>query len=375
MKYNLTIRIILFFILVLILPVSGAYSKEKPNTSVSDKVTFIYIHGVYELNPSEFEVEIKRLHKYFANKYLGNLIISPDYKGVYWGQLPREDKSSALFEDGLLRINSSHNKSVNKKTLSPNIFLLINPLNNLSIFRDNGSSAESVYLRNIINNYMYDFNWVMSDNSHINKIFDLIQKKIDETDGKFVFVCHSLGSVIALNFIMNRIISDPGSPYYKKSNYDNFAGLITSGDISNNFNSFIWAKQVTPEDFASNKNNFIRYFVEKGKFWISYNHQNDILATSLARNITSYNDKGPGFIISKVNKTFFSYKLAYFCKFWDSSDEIENAHEWMFIRPKQFASLILSSYSKALYRKQHGYENLTKGKNTHHNTLQALIYD
>ena len=354
MKYYICLKIFFLSIFLVILSTLTASCQD---ISSSEKVTFIYIHGVYELNSTDFEKEIGGLHKYFANKKLGNYLISSEYKGVYWGQLSRANKSSALYEDGLMRINSSHNKSSLKKTSAINPFLLFNPFNDFSIFRDDGSSPEAVFFRNLLNNYMYDYNWVVSDNSHMNQILDLIQKKIDSTDGKYVLVCHSLGGAIAVNFIMNRIL-DPSNPNYKKSNYDNFAGLITSGDISNNLNSSVWAKQITPEDIASDKNNFIRYFVKNGKFWISYNHQNDVLATCLAKSITSYNDIGPGFIISKVNKTFFSYKILYFCKFWDNSDEQEHAHEWMFYRPKDFANKILKAYNKQLNK------NMIKAENT-----------
>ncbi|MFA6990149.1 MAG: hypothetical protein WC197_08785, partial [Candidatus Gastranaerophilaceae bacterium] len=219
-------------------------------------------------------------------------------------------------------------------------------------FMDNGSSPNAIYIRNLFNKYIIDLIWVCNDYSHLNQIFDRLQDKINNTDGKFVIVGHSLGSLIAVNFVMDRILH-PDNPKCKKSNYNNFLGLITSGDITNVFDASIWNEQVKPENFEHNKNNFIRYIVKNDKFWISYNHYNDIFATCLASKITSYNNQGSGFIVSKVYKTDLLNKVIDFFEFWDYTDSEIMAHEWMYISPNIFTRLVLKAYNNG--KKQKSY--------------------
>ena len=342
-KYIITLVLTLFSTFIV---KQTTFAQAKDQSMIPEKVTFIYIHGVNEPDPEDFQDEIDGLHKYFANKLLGKYIISPEHYGVFWGQMSKQGPGPELYKAGLLKINSDHNMSAVKKTTEIKPSLILNPYYKFCLLGDSGSKASAVFFRNLINSYNYDIIWIASEKNHLEEIFDLMQEKIDKANGKFVIVGHSLGSVLAVSFIIHKINLDPKDPYYKKSNFDNFVGLITSGDVNNSFHSDYLAEQVLPGAYDKDKYNLIRFFIENNKFWISYNHRNDIIGIDLAPSITSYNNKGPGFIISKTNHKNFLKVWIGSLKFWDHDDGDFLAHQWLFLKPDQFAKAVLRAYNE-----------------------------
>lgn len=311
--------------------------------TIDKKVTFIYIPGILSVNPEKTENDVKTLHGHFANKKLGEYIISPEYKIAGWGQIPREGYTYELFQDGLIYINTRHNKSTSKKTSETKLYLLLNPIYRFLLLGDSGSSANAVYWRNYLHNHLYDIVWYFLNENNKKEIFSIIQEKINESEGDFVLVGNSFGVIAALDFVLNNIIPDNQT---NKFNQEKFAGLITTADGSNTVFAPVWFNQVCHEDYQYTENNFIRYFVENDKFWISLNHRSDILSTGIAPIITSYNGKGDGFIASEINQTgpLKNFILAF--RFWDRSDSLLQSHNWCFHKPKEFTSEILRIYKE-----------------------------
>ncbi|MFA6990150.1 MAG: hypothetical protein WC197_08790, partial [Candidatus Gastranaerophilaceae bacterium] len=132
MKYDKYLKIILLFVIFLLLTTLRAYSKEQDQKF--EKVTFIYIHGANEDDLEDFQDEMEDLHECFANKRLGNYIISPKYEGVFWGDMSRKDQPAELNQDGLMKINSMHNFFPEKHTSKASLFLLLNPANRIYTF-------------------------------------------------------------------------------------------------------------------------------------------------------------------------------------------------------------------------------------------------
>ena len=326
----------------------------------SEKVTFIYIHGVYEVDPKVFDKEVVSLHKHFANKRLGNYVISPEYKKIYWGDMPLSETSYKLFSSGLMAINTENNVWKVKATTDPKISLLLNPINRMFLVGDMGSKSNAVFFRNFINNYVYQLVWVIADVVGHNTIFDKIESQIDSVDGKYVIVAHSLGSAISTKFIMERVMLNPGEKFYNPRVSNNFAGLITGGDVNNTFLAVKLARDLNGEKISENEKNFARYFADNGKFWISYNHRNDLFATKLPEQITSYKNIPNSGIVSVVNKEFPFEAFVDFFRVGDSNNNIFEAHQFMFSRPKDFAKGVLLAYSRDLMASNNSKSKIKK---------------
>lgn len=310
-----------------------------------EKVTFVYVHGIITRDPSDFEENVKKLHGYFKDKRLGKYIISDQYEVVNWRELLLQDVPLKLFEDGLIRINTDHNRLKIKRTSKPNIFLAIRPIYKLLQFSEKGSNPNAVYARNKLQNYIFNLFWLSAQAGRRDRVFDRIQEKINNINGKFVILAHSLGTPIAVRFIWERIILDSDKNKVP-SNKENFVGLITTGDINNTVMASTWADQVLAKDYESKKPDFIKYTIDNNKFWIVYNHRNDIIATGLAHTITSFNDRGPGFISYNTNKSTLLGDIISFLKFWDRSNGTILSHSWLFNKPAEFSKCVLEAYNK-----------------------------
>lgn len=341
------ILIILITTVCFLITTINTYAQEKQNTSDKEKVTFIYIHGVATPDLEEFRTDAKNLHKYFAGKTLGNYVISSDFKIVHWGGLTHQGKPGEIFKNGLIRMNTTDNHSKIKDTSDINMRLL-NPIYKFFLFGDSGASNSAVAVRNFIQNYMYDIIWFTSDKNHENTVYNLIRDQINATEGKYIIVGHSFGAAISVRFLRTHVALDPDDPEYNKAYFDNCAGLITSGDLNNTVFSSILANEIETDANNLDKMNIIKFFTKNDKFWISYNHRNDIIGTGLDPLITSHNDNSPGFIIFKIKKSNYLHNFVKGFKFWDRRDGIYFAHDWILTSPKSFASSVLKAYNEAI---------------------------
>lgn len=321
------------------------------SAACQEKVTLIYIHGVDEPEIEVFDKETAGLQKYFANKRIGKYIITQDYKKVFWGDLPINDNASKLHASGLIAMNMDHNVWKVKNTTEPKISLLINPLDRILLIGDMGSKSNAVFFRNFINNYIYQLVWTADDMVHATKVFNIIEKQIKDINGKYILVGHSLGSAIAVRFIMDRIIPENIDNGNEKYLSDNFVGLLTSGDVNNTFQAVRWSKELETQEYEQNKNNFVRYFIDNDKFWISYNHRNDLFATKLPPELSSHNNEGKGFIISKTKKAYPFEGLISTMMFWDKSNGMFLSHLYMLDKPKSYVTNVLKIYNESAQKK------------------------
>jgi len=307
-----------------------------------NEVTFIYIPGILAVNPISTENNVISLHKHFANKKLGEYTVLPEYKIILWGDIPRDGESYEIFKDGLIDINTEHNKSKCKETYEAKTSLLLNPIYRFLLIQDSGSSANAVYWRNSVHNHLFDIAWYLFNEANKEQIFKLIQEKIDETDGKFVLIGNSFGAVVALDFVLNKVVLDAS----KRSNQENFLGLITTADATNTVFAPVFSNQFNPDESKDKRKKFIDYFVINRKFWISYNHRSDIISTGLSPILTSYNDEGEGFIVSKINKAGPLYNFIHAFKFWNRNNGLLESHNWCFHNPKEFTNKVLGVYKE-----------------------------
>lgn len=324
----------------------NAIAAENYTRACPEKVTFIYIHGIDEPDIKVFERETDGQHRYFKGKRLGEYIIADDFRRVFWGDLPITELPFKLHSEGLKSMNMDHNVWKVKDTTNPKISLILNPFYRIFLIGDMGSKSNAVFFRNFINNYVYQLVWTSHDVIREQKIYNLIQKQINTVDGKYVLVGHSLGSAIALRFVMDRIIMDKNDPKYNEKTCQNFVGLITGGDVNNTFQAIRWSRDVCIDNYENNNKNLIKYFVKNGKFWISYNHRNDLFATKLPPELSYHNWEGPGFITSEVKKAYPFEGIVSFVTFWDKSNGIFLSHLYMLDKPKSFANNVLKVYNK-----------------------------
>lgn len=317
-----------------------------------EKVTIIYIHGIYEIEKTVFERQTNTLHKYFANKKLGRYVINENFKRVYWGDLPPADEAYKIHASGLKAMNMDHNRWRVKNTTKPKPSLVLNPFVKYCLVGDFGSKSSAVFLRNIINNYIYEMVWLVDDLENKNKIYGLIEKKIEEINGKYILVGYSVGSVIAARFIMDRIVPEHLENSPKKYMSDNFIGLITGGDVNNSIQSITWNKELKKSNYEQNQNNFIKYFIENDKFWISYNHRNDIFSTKLSTELGSHNIEGNGFIISETKKGYPFEGIVNAIAIWDRGNKMILSHLYILFNPKSYVNDVIKIYDKAIHEKQ-----------------------
>ena len=231
-------------ILIIFAFIHGGIGYSKNCFNSCEKITFVYIHGVYEIDEKVFNKEVAGMHKHFENKRLGQYVIAPEYKKVYWGQLPLKGTCYELYKSGLIGMNMDHNFWKVKKTTEPKISLLINPIYKFFLVGDMGSRSSSVFFRNLVNNYIYQIIWVIGDIQTRTQIFNLMESQISQIDGKYVIVGHSLGSAISTKFIEERVMLTQNESGYNSKVSNNFLGLITGGDINNTFLSLKFARDL-----------------------------------------------------------------------------------------------------------------------------------
>ena len=88
----------------------------------------------------------------------------------------------------------------------------------------------------------------------------------------------------------------------------------------------------------------MHYFADNGKFWISYNHRNDSLATKLPEAITSYKNNPSGGIVSMVNNEYPFQAFIDLIRLRDKNNMMD-AHLYMLVNPKCFANGVLKIYA------------------------------
>lgn len=324
--------------LIVILFVLIIYLSNAPCTFAKDCVNIIYLHGFNAFDYPIVEDEAKRVAQAFQGRCMGNYCFSGKYRLIFWADLYDCDEAFKLYESALMSLNNTHNHTNPKIHLSMDQqkFNLFSPLIHPS---DRGSGPVSSYLRNLINGFLFQIFFLKTSPYHQNIVMDRIQKAIDTTNCKFVIIAHSFGSAAAVDFLETRIISNP-------ANEQKFAGLITSADLTTTFNANYWAQN---KDYDPLKK-IAQFIVQKDKFWICYNHRNDIAATGLPKKLTDYkkehNLKGKGFIVSKTTKSAFLNNYTSFLRPFALDNGKIRAHSWLHLRPYDFADKVIKTYEQ-----------------------------
>lgn len=304
-----------------------------PCARSAEPVDIIYIHGVNAYDTDEVYEEAAGLNKAFAGQMLGeDYYFSGVYKVVIWSDLLKGDLPYEIYSSGLISLNTEYNKSKNKSTTDFDGKLL-NPLLPLISVSDSGSGGYAVYLRNLINDFLYQV-FIMKDSQEKQEILmERIASAAGALEGKFVIVAHSYGAVAALDFAERHIMNDERLS-------ERFAGMITSADVNSTFNAYKWAEMV-----ASGKgDNFMKYFVENDKFWICYNHRNDMAASNLPDFVLNYKATGNGFIVNGTTKSNYARRLN---PFGFDNGKI-SAHLWMVRQQKDFVKKVVCLYDEVV---------------------------
>lgn len=311
-------------------------------------LTIVYIHGFNAFDVDETLWEADSLTKAFCNKYLGDYRFNCRHEMVLWSDLYSHDLPYDLYKSGLYSSNTVHNRSKVKNTIKFQGALL-NPILPLAAPFDAGAGGFTVFFRNMINDFLYQTFFVKDAPEKQKVIMDRIQAAVDKADGKFVIISHSFGAVLGTQFLEERIMNNP-------KNSENFVGLITSADVNTIFNANHWAKIFEEPQ----KDNFIKYIIENGKFWICYNHRNDAVAMNLPSALLDYkshfpylnckscdekcspNDKICGFIVCETTQSNFIKRINPFS--YDNGKV--RAHLWMVRHPKDFVKKVIAVYNE-----------------------------
>ncbi len=311
--------ILLFFILFLSLQ-NIVFSAES--------VGIIYIHGFSAFNTEETLRDARVVSEAFSGRKMGKYCFNGQYKTVLWADLYACEECYKLYRSGLLSINEAHNCTKRKSTVKVDGKLL-NPLLPALSPCDCGSGNYTVFFRNLINDFLFQIFYMKDSAKRQELVMDRIQKTADELGGKYVIVAHSFGAVGAVDFVERRVMNNP-------KNSENFVGIITSADVNSTFNACHWA------DVLKEENNFVKYMIENGKFWICYNHRNDVVATNLPEQVLNYKANGDGFIVSETTRSNFIRRVNPF-----SGDNGKvRPHLWMLWQPEDFAKKVVAVYEK-----------------------------
>lgn len=297
----------------------------------AEPVSIIYIHGVNAYDTQEVYDEADGLNNAFRGQRLSDdYYFSGKMEVVIWSDLLCNDAAYILYQNGLRDLNTAHNKSKTKDTTEFDEKLL-NPFLPVILTKDSGSGGWAVYIRNVINDFLYQVYIINEDKTKQEILLDRIDNATEKIGGKYVIIGHSYGSVVALDYVKKRLIP--------KLNKDSrFVGLITSADMNTTVNAKYFA------DIMSKKTkvNVFEYIVKNGKFWICYNHRNDIAAINLPDVNINYSGKNKGFIVSETTKSSYITRLNPFS--FDNGKI--SAHLWMVRRQKDFAKKVVSAYDK-----------------------------
>lgn len=299
----------------------------------AEPVKIIYVHGVNAYDAQEVYEEAAGLNNAFRGQHLGDdYYFSGEYEVVIWGDLFKKDVEYDIYESGLKSINTKYN---NQKIKSTTDFdgKLLNPFLPLYAVKDSGSGGYAVYFRNLINDFLYQVFLLKDSPQKEDIVLNRIQKAVDNTDGKFVLMSHSYGAVVTLDFLESRIMNNPELSA-------KFAGMITSADVNTTFNAYKWSETFKDKD----KKTFVDYIIENRKFWICYNHRNDIAATNLPEIILKYDAKGKGFIVNGTTRANYARRLNLF----GFDNNMVSAHLWMVRHQKDFAKKVVALYDSVV---------------------------
>lgn len=299
-----------------------------------ESVSIIYLHGFNAFDKNIVEDEAKRVAEAFQGREMGKYYFSGKYKTIFWADIYKCDEAFKMYESALMSLNNAHNHSNPRIELSMDR-QKFNPFSPLLHPSDKGSGPASTYLRNLVNGFLFQMFFLKDSPDHQKIIMDRMQAAIDETGGRYVIIAHSFGAAAAVDFLLKRIIGNP-------VNEQNFAGLITSADLSTTFNANYLAQNKDSDPIAK----IAKFIIENDKFLICYNHRNDVAATGLPERLTNFKAKGNGVIISRATKSqFFSNYTSILRPFAFDNGKIR-AHSWLHLRPDDFADKVIKAYEE-----------------------------
>ena len=296
-------------------------------------INILYLHGFNAFDEKIVEKEAKRISQSFKNKSIGDYYFTGEYNVILWSDIFKCDDSYKIYSSALEKINNQHNVSkmeteLNMEKQKIKIFTpIIHPTNK-------GSGPISIYVRNLINSFLYQIFFFKNSPKSQKIVLDRIQETIDKTESKFIIIAHSFGATVAIDFIDKRIIGN-------KSNENKFVGLLTSADLNSTINANYWSDQN-----KSSLQKLQKFIIENDKFWICINHRNDIAATGLPSGITQKSNKNKGFIAYETTKSKFLSTYTSFLRPFDADNGKIKAHLWMLIKPKEFAKKVIEIYQK-----------------------------
>lgn len=320
----------LIFIIFLFL---SLFSNKAHANCRHEPLSILYLHGFNAFDEQIVNDEAHRVAQAFQGKIMGNYCFTGKYKVIFWADIYQCDESYKLYKSAIEELNNTHNHTKIKTELSMDKQKtnLLAPLLHPS---DKGSGPVSIYLRNLINSFLYQIFFIKDSPKHRQIILDRIQKAIDETNSKYVIIAHSFGSAAAIDFLEQRVIENT-------YNHEKFTGLITSADLNTTFNANYWA-----EESKDPMKNIAEFLIKNDKFWICINHRNDIAATGLPKKLTEYQTEGRGFIASIVTKSKFLNNYISILRPFDSDNGKIRAHSWIHLRPEEFAKNVIEIYEK-----------------------------
>jgi len=296
----------------------------------AEPVSIIYVHGVNAFDTQEVYDEANALNEAFRGKKLAeDYYFNGRHEVVIWSDLLNTDKAYSIYQSGLKSLNTANNRSKVKNTTEFDLKLL-NPFLPFVLVNDSGSGGWSAYTRNVVNDFLYQVAAIENSAEKRAILRARIQSAVDKTNGKYVILAHSYGSVAALDYIEKFVMTG-------EKNSDKFAGLITSADMNTTLNAEHWAEILCDKTCR----NVFEYFIEEGKFWICYNHRNDIAAINLPPEIIN-NTPGSGFVVSETTKSNYLRRQN---PFGYDNGKI-SAHLWMVRQQKDFAKKVVDSYNK-----------------------------
>lgn len=318
---------ILFIVFLIFITTPLAVLSKEP-------VTIIYVHGFNAADKQIVLDEARNVSNAFAGKTMGPYVFSGKHKVVFWADLFDCDKAYKIYRSGLLSINTDNNFSKRKNTTKFENSLF-NPCHSFVHPKDKGSGACSVFFRNAINDFLYQIFCIKDSYEKQNIVIERIQNTADSLCEKYIIIGHSFGAVAAVDFIERKVIGND-------KNTQKFVGLITSADLNTTFHANIWDKTLKED----NPKNIAKFIIENNKFWICYNHRNDIVATNLPSQLLNIKAKGNGFIISKTTKSIYTNPYSAMLRPFSMENGKVRAHSWLHLRPDDFAKKVIAAYNE-----------------------------